>query len=96
MNLTGSRPTLIANLCAVVVASVIAGEAAYIEHKVLGVNASNGYWGAFLPAFIMFVIRNSVFCWCLLLLHVALAIQTLYKLISFSLTLMAPCPEEGL
>lgn len=79
MSLFGSRATLIANVCALIVASIVAVEAGYIDHKVLGINASNNYWDAFFPAFVMFVIRNSIFSWPLLLLYIALAIQMFYQ-----------------
>lgn len=79
MSFFGSPTTLIANVTGVIVASVVLVEAVYIEHKVLGVDASNNYWSAFLPAFVMFVIRNSVFSWCLVLLYAALAIQMFYQ-----------------
>ena len=79
MSLFGSRTTLIANISGLVVASVIVVEAAYIEHKGLGVHEANDYWSAFIPIFIMFVIRNRIFSWCFLLLYVALASQMFYQ-----------------
>lgn len=85
MSLFGSRATLIANVCALIVATAVAIEAAYIEQRVFGINAANKYWANFFPAFAMFVIRSSIFSWCFLLLYVAIAIQMLYqiRLISF-------------
>jgi hypothetical protein len=79
MSVFGSRATLIANICALVVAAVIAVEAAYIVRKNLGNSMGGGWLVSFVPAIVMFVVRNSVFSWCMLFLYAALASQMFYQ-----------------
>jgi hypothetical protein len=78
MNLIGSRTTLILNVCALVVASVVWAEEVYVRQV--------GYSGlldpipalfcySFFPAIVMLIIRNRTFSYCFLLLYVANAIQ---------------------
>jgi len=79
MNLTGSRPTQIANVCALVVAAVVAVEGAYIIRTIDGHSWGSGWLVSFIPAVVMFVVRNSVFSWCMLFLYAALASQMFYQ-----------------
>jgi hypothetical protein len=75
MNLTGSRKTLIANVCALIVASALVIEGHYIVQERLGITRPIDFWGPFVPAFAMFVIRNRIFSFCFLFLYIALSIQ---------------------
>ena len=85
MNLTGSRPTLIANICALVVACPLAVEIGYIVHEyslhgdwgILG--QDEAFWVAFVPALVMFIIRNRQFSYCFLLLYVAVVILMFFQ-----------------
>lgn len=79
MNLIGSRPTLIANLCALVVAFVVIAEGAYIVHECFGYYRPQDIWGFLTPAIVMFIIRNRIFSFCFLTLYVALFIQMFYQ-----------------
>jgi hypothetical protein len=79
MNIIGSRSALIANSCALFLASVVAIEGAYIVHERLGYFRPNDYVDAFIPALVMFVIRIGLFSWSFLLLYVSLAIQMFYQ-----------------
>jgi len=54
MNLTGSRPTSIANLCALVAASVVAAEMHYIEYVRFGIFRPIDSFGLFVPVLVMF------------------------------------------
>jgi hypothetical protein len=74
MNLIGSRTTLVLNVCALVVASVVWAEAVYVRQV--------GYAGlldpipalfcySFFPAIVMLIIRNRTFSYCFLFLYVA-------------------------
>jgi len=78
MNLIGSRTTLVLNVCALVVASVVWAEDIYVKQV--------GYGGltdpipalfcyAFFPAIVMLIIRNRTFSYCFLFLYVAIAIR---------------------
>ncbi len=75
MNLIGSRPARIVNICALVVASIVLVEGAYIVHERIGIFRPFDYWGPFVPAFVMLVVRNRTFSFCFLLLYVALSIE---------------------
>jgi hypothetical protein len=77
MNLIGSRVTLILNICALIVASVVWAEAVYVRQV--------GYAGlldpvpalfcySFFPAIVMLIIKNRTFSYCFLFLYVANAI----------------------
>jgi hypothetical protein len=79
MSLTGSRATLIANVCALVVASAGIAEGAYIVHECFGYYRPQDAWGFLTPAIVMFIIRNRIFSFCFLALYVALSIQMLYQ-----------------
>jgi hypothetical protein len=66
MNLIGSRPTLIVNLCALAVAAVLAMEATYIVHERLGYYLPLDSLAFLFPALVMFIVRNrnfSFFFW---------------------------------
>ena len=79
MNLTGTRATLIANVCALVVAPVLVAEGAYIVHECFGYYRPQDIWAFLAPAIVMFIIRNWVYSYCFLVLHVALSIQMLLQ-----------------
>jgi len=79
MTLTGSRPTLIANLCALAVASVVSAEGAYIVHECLGYYRPQDIWSFFTPAIVKFIIRNWKFSYGFLALYAAIAAQMLYQ-----------------
>jgi hypothetical protein len=75
MNLTGSRATLIANLCALVLASVVIAEGAYIVHAHYGFYMPQDAPFFLFPALVMFIIRNREFSFFFLTLYIALAVQ---------------------
>ncbi len=75
MNLTGSRATLIANVCALVVAYVVVVEGAYIVHERVGVFRPNDYWAPLVPAFVMFIVRSRTLSFWFLFFYVALSIE---------------------
>ena len=79
MGLLGSRPTLIANLCALVMAFAVIAEGAYIVHKCFGYYRTQDIWGFLAPALVMFIIRNKIFSFCFLALYVALFSQMFYQ-----------------
>jgi hypothetical protein len=79
MNLIGSRPTLLTNLCALAVASVVSAEGAYIVHECFGYYRPQDIWGFFTPALVMFIVRNSKFSYGFLALYVASAVQMLHQ-----------------
>lgn len=74
MNLIGSRSILIANVCALIVASVVVAEGAYIVHECRGYYRPQDAWAFFAAAGVMFVVRNRTFSYVFLFLYVALAI----------------------
>jgi hypothetical protein len=79
MNLIGSRSTLIANVCALVVAFAVVAEGAYIVHECFGYYRSQDVWGFLTPAIVMFIVRNRIFSFSFLALYVALFIQMFYQ-----------------
>jgi hypothetical protein len=79
MNLTGSRPTLIANLCALIVAFAAIAEGAYIVHECFGYYRPQDIWAFLTPAIVMFIIRSRTFSFCFLALYIALFIQMFYQ-----------------
>ncbi len=84
MNLIGSRTTLIANVCALVVASVLVAEGAYIvlvDHArpSAGNYLTHDAWGFYIPALVMFIIRNRMFSWFFLVIYIALSIQMFFQ-----------------
>lgn len=74
MNLVGSRSTLIANVCALVVACADTPAAAFVVHECLGYYRPQDILGFFLPVLVMFIIRNPKFSWLFLALYIALSI----------------------
>lgn len=79
MNIADSRSTRIANVCALVVASIVAAEGAYIEGGSVGNYLTHDAWGFFCPALVMFIIRNRKFSFCFLALYVLLSIQMFFQ-----------------
>ncbi len=75
MNLTGSRATLIANVLALVIASIVIAEGAYIVHAHYGYYMPQDAPSFLFPALVMFIIRNRAFSFFFLILYIALAIQ---------------------
>ncbi len=75
MNLIGSRATLIANLCALALGSVMIAEGSYIVHAHYGYYMPQDAPLFLFPALVMFIIRNRSFSFFFLALHIALAIQ---------------------
>jgi len=79
MNLIGSRSTLIANVSALTVASVVIAEGAYIVHEVLGYYLPQDAWAFLFPALVMFIVRNRIFSYSFLGLYILLSIQMLFQ-----------------
>ena len=79
MNFTGSRPTWITNVCALVVACVVVIEMLYVEHARYGVFRPFDALGALVPALVMIIIRNSIFSYGFLFCYVALAIDGFFQ-----------------
>jgi hypothetical protein len=73
------RATLIANLCALLVACIVVAEARYIVHAELEFDRPFDIWAPFVPALTMFVVRRKTFSYCFLFLYVALAIELLFQ-----------------
>jgi hypothetical protein len=84
MNSTRSRSILIANVCALVVASVVVVEGAYLtlvvhERPTLENYLTHDAWGFFIPALVMFIIRSRIFSWLFLSLYIALSVQMFFE-----------------
>jgi hypothetical protein len=84
MDSAGSRSTLIANVWALVVASVVVVEGAYItlvvhERPSLDNYLTHDAWGFFIPALVMFIIRSRIVSWFFLILYIALSIQMFFE-----------------
>jgi hypothetical protein len=79
VNLIGSRATLNANLCALVSASIQTVEGAFIVHECLGYYLPQDTWAFFTPTVVMFIIRNRIFSYCFVALHIALSIQMFFQ-----------------
>lgn len=75
MNLTGSRATLIANVCALIIASIVIAEGAYIVRAHYGFYMPQDAPFFLFPALVMFIIRNQKFSFFFLTLYIALAVQ---------------------
>jgi hypothetical protein len=71
MNLIGSRSTLIANVCALVVALAAIPTGIYIVHERLGYYRPQDILAFLLPALVMFIVRNRIFSWFFLVLYIA-------------------------
>ena len=99
MNLTRSRATLIANVCALLVACAIFAEALYITremdayyHPGTSTQASN--FLVFMPALLMFLVWKRSFSYCLLLMHIAVAIVTFLPVLAIYLGTYRHTPSE--
>jgi hypothetical protein len=79
VNLTGPRSALIANICGVVVACVVAVEGHYIVQERLGIFRPFDLCGSFVPALVMFIVRGRIFSYCFLFLYIALSIQMFFQ-----------------
>jgi hypothetical protein len=100
MSVVGSRATLITNICALIVACPLAAEIAYIVHEyslhrewgILGIDEA--FWVAFVPAVIMFIIRNRLFSYCFLSLYIAVTILMLFEVESLYLGTYKPVGSD--
>jgi hypothetical protein len=84
MNQIGSRSTFIANVCALFVAAVMVAEGGYIQiltHERPSVDnyLTHEAWSFFIPALVMFIIRNRICSWFFLVLYIALSIQMFFQ-----------------
>jgi hypothetical protein len=79
MTLTGSRTTLTANVCGLVMAFAVVAEGAYIVHQCFGYYRPQDIWAFLIPAIVMFVIRDRIFSFCFLALYIALFIQMFFQ-----------------
>lgn len=80
MNLTGSRPTLIANVCALILASAVAVETVlitdhYIAYGRKDIGSPGDFWVNFIPVLAMFVIRNRTLSYWLLFFYCLLSVS---------------------
>jgi hypothetical protein len=85
MNLTGSRATLIANVCALAMACVAVTEGEYIVHGARGYYLPQDAWTYFVPALVMFIIRNRIFSCCFLVIYILNSIQMFFDVRSIFL-----------
>jgi hypothetical protein len=95
MNLIGSRSTLIANVCAFVVACADTPAGAFVVHKCLGYSRPQDILGFFLPVLVMFIIRNPKFSWLFLALYIALSIWLLVQARTLYLGTCGPSIGKG-
>jgi len=95
VSLFGSRATLIANLCALAVASTVIAEGAYIVHERMGYYRPQDAWGFLFPALVMFIIRSRIFSFFFLALYVALSIQMFLQARSIYLGTYEHAVEKG-
>jgi hypothetical protein len=84
VDLARDRATLILNLCSLCVASVLAGESAYIAPVV---SASLASWVSFVPAVSLFLMRRKVFSGIFLLLYLVVLAEVSHE---FWMTLGGP------
>src|SRR5690349_15343261 len=75
MTLTGSRATLVANVCALIVAAVVAVEGHYIVNERFGIFRPFDAWGPFVPVLVMFIVRGRILSYCFLLFYVVVLIH---------------------
>lgn len=95
MNLTGSRSTLIANTCALVVALILMAEGTYIVHERLGYYLPVDSLAFLFPSLVMLIIRNRNFSFFYLALHIALLIHMSLQARKIYLGVYVPGPEKG-
>lgn len=94
MDLTGSRSTLVTNVCALVVAAIAVAEGAYIVHERLGYYLPQDAWAFLFPALVMFIIRSRNFSFFFLALYIALSIQMFVEARRIYLGVYMPPPEK--
>jgi hypothetical protein len=87
VDLARDRATLILNLCSLCVASVLAGESAYIASHAPVVSASLASWVSFVPAVSLFLMRRKVFSGIFLLLYLVVLAEVSHE---FWMTLGGP------
>jgi hypothetical protein len=95
MNLIGSRPTLIVNLCALAVAAVLTMEATYIVHERLGYYLPLDSLAFLFPALVMFIVRNRNFSFFFLALYIAVLVHMSAQARGIYLGVYTPGPEKG-
>jgi len=85
MTLFGPRQTLIVNLCALVMACVAVTEGEYIVHGARGYYMPQDAWTYFVPALVMFIVRNGIFSCCFLAIYILNSIQMFFDVRSIFL-----------
>jgi hypothetical protein len=85
MYLFGPRQTLILNLCALVMACVAVTEGEYIVHGARGYYLPQDAWVYFVPALVMFIVRNGIFSCCFLAIYILNSIQMFFDVRSIFL-----------
>jgi hypothetical protein len=91
MNLVGSGSTLIANLCALILASVVAVAGTYLVYECYQRYRPTDLLACFAPAVVMFIIRNRKFSYFFLALSTAPASQILYRARTVHVDVHAAC-----
>lgn len=94
MNLIGSRATLTANICALILATIMIVVGAYIVHERLGYYMPQDAPVFLFPALVMFVVRNRYYSFFFLALYIALAIDMFAQARSIYLGAYLPPPEK--
>ncbi len=85
MTLLGPRQTLIVNLGALVMACVAVAEGEYIVHGARGYYLPQDAWTYFVPALIMFIVRNGIFSCCFFAIYLLNSIQMFFDVRSIFL-----------
>lgn len=75
MNLTGGRTTLKLNISALVLALIISIEVAYLTYRALGRFVWQDCLLIFIPALVMFIIRDRGYSYTFFFLHLVIAIE---------------------
>jgi len=82
------QTTLILNICALIVASIVAVEGSCILQERSGVFGGIfrplAYWGYFVPAFVMLIVRNRTMSLWFLFFYIVLAIEMYFKALAIS------------
>jgi hypothetical protein len=69
---------LIANVCALGLACVAVAEGEYITHGARGYYLPQDAWTYFVPALVMFIVRNRIFSYCFLAIYILNSIQMFF------------------
>ena len=78
MNIFGPRQTLIVNVCALGLACVAVAEGEYITHGARSYYLPQDAWTYFVPALVMFIVRNGIFSYCFLAIYILNSIQMFF------------------